>query len=67
MSVTNKLKELRHDRRLNQIEFAEYLGLTQYQYNRYENQRQQPTLEGAIRIAQKLGMPVEHIFLMDMQ
>lgn len=65
--VKNKLKDLRHDRRMTQVEFAAHLGLTQYQYNRYELQRQQPTLEGALRIAQKLDMPVEHIFYMDMQ
>lgn len=67
MSVKNRLKELRHDRRMNQTEFAEFLGLSQHQYNRYELQRQQPTLEGALRIAEKLKMPVEQIFYLDRQ
>lgn len=65
--VKNRLKELRHDHRMNQVEFAEFLGLSQYQYNRYELQRQQPTLEGALRIAEKLNKPVEQIFYLDKQ
>jgi len=67
MAVKNRLKEIRHDRRMNQIQFAEFLGVAQYQYNRYELQRQQPTLEMALRIAEKLNMPVEQIFYLDRQ
>jgi DNA-binding XRE family transcriptional regulator len=50
---------------MNQTEFAAYLGISQYQYSRYENGKQAPTLEGAIVISQKLVMPVEHIFYLD--
>ena len=67
MAVKNRLKEIRHDHRMNQVEFANYLGLSQYQYNRYELQRQQPTLEGALKISEILGMPVEKIFYLDKQ
>ena len=67
MAVKNRLKEIRHDHRMNQVEFANFLGLSQYQYNRYELQRQQPTLEGALKISEILGMPVEKIFYLDKQ
>jgi DNA-binding XRE family transcriptional regulator len=67
MAVKNRLKEIRHDYRMNQVEFAQFLGISQYQYNRYELQRQQPTLEGALMIAEKLNKPLEHIFYLDKQ
>lgn len=65
--LRNRLKEIRHDHRMNQVEFAQHLGLSQYQYNRYENQKQQPTLEGALLLAEKLGVLVEQIFYVDRQ
>jgi len=67
MAVKNRLKEIRHDRRMNQIQFAEFLGVAQYQYNRYELQRQQRTYDMALRIAENLNMPVEQIFYLDKQ
>ena len=47
---------------MNQVEFAEFLGLSQYQYNRYENQARQPTLEIALQISAKLNRTVNEIF-----
>ncbi|MDR6555419.1 helix-turn-helix domain-containing protein [Paenibacillus qinlingensis] len=63
--LKNRLKDIRHDKRMNQTEFAAYLSITQHQYNRYENNKQAPTLEGALLISQRLSMPVEHIFYLD--
>ena len=65
MAVKNRLKELRHDNRMNQVEFADFLGLQQQQYNRYENQVRQPTLEIALKISIKLGKSVNEIFFLD--
>jgi len=47
---------------MNQKEFAAYLGLSAWQYNRYEKQAIQPSLEVALNIAEKLKIPVEQIF-----
>jgi putative transcriptional regulator len=65
--VKNRLKEIRHDHRMNQLEFAAFLGIGQSQYNRYELQQRQPALEIALEIAEKIGRPVEHIFYLDRQ
>jgi putative transcriptional regulator len=62
MPISNHLKELRHDHRMNQKEFAEFLGISVYQYNRYENQTRQPTLEAALHISEKVQRPVNEIF-----
>ncbi|MFE4524019.1 helix-turn-helix transcriptional regulator [Cytobacillus firmus] len=62
MSVHNKLKDLRHDHRMNQTEFAELLGISVHQYNRYEKGARQPTLEIALQISEKVKRPVNDIF-----
>jgi putative transcriptional regulator len=62
MPVSNKLKDLRHDYRMNQTEFAGFLGLSIYQYNRYEKGARQPTLEVALQISEKVKRPVNDIF-----
>lgn len=62
MAVHNRLKELRHDHRMNQKEFAEFLGISVYQYNRYEKGVRQPTLEAALQISEKVNRPVNDIF-----
>ena len=52
MTVKNRLREIRHERYINtQKEMAQRLEIAQHQYNRYENQQVQPTLEQALRIA----------------
>jgi DNA-binding XRE family transcriptional regulator len=61
MVVRNHLKNLRHDHRMNQSEFAEFLGVNRQLYNRWENQATQPSLEWALRIAEKLGLYVEDV------
>ena len=66
MAIRNRLKTIRHELQINyQADMARMLGISQYQYNRYERQRAQPTLEVALRIARKLNLPVEYIFYLD--
>ncbi|WP_309225229.1 helix-turn-helix domain-containing protein [Paenibacillus sp. JMULE4] len=60
--MKNNLKDIRFEHRMNQIEFAEFLGLPQQQYNRYENQRTQPSLELALKISGKVNRPVNDLF-----
>jgi putative transcriptional regulator len=62
MSVVNNLKEIRHDYRMNQTEFASFLEISIHQYNRYEKQAIQPSLEIALKISQKVNRPVNEIF-----
>ncbi|MGF6950218.1 putative transcriptional regulator [Neobacillus sp. B4I6] len=62
MPVNNRLKDLRHDHRMNQTEFADFLGINIYQYNRYENGARQPTLEVALQISEKVKRTVNDIF-----
>lgn len=62
MAIKNKLKEIRHDYRMTQVEFAKYLGMKEPQYNRYEKQNSQPSLEKAIEISEKLNKTVNEIF-----
>jgi len=61
--VKNRLNEIRHELKLNtQKQMAELLGIRPEQYNRYERQITQPTLEVALQIAHNLNRPVESIF-----
>ncbi len=62
MKLKNRLKYWRHQKQMNQTEFAEWLGINKYQYNRYERQAAQPTLEIAWRIAEKLGIKIDDLF-----
>jgi putative transcriptional regulator len=62
MTVNNRLKDLRHDHRMNQTEFADFLGLSIHQYNRYERGARQPTLEIALQISEKVKRTVNDIF-----
>ena len=45
-----------------QQEMADFLGLKQQQYSRYENNSNQPSLAVALQIAKKLNRRVEDIF-----
>lgn len=62
MSVHNRLKEVRHDFRMTQTEFAAMLGVSVHQYNRYEKGASLPSLEVALRISEKVGRPVNELF-----
>ncbi|GIN39622.1 helix-turn-helix transcriptional regulator [Heyndrickxia oleronia] len=65
MAVTNRLKSFRHKYEMNQTEFAAFLGISHDQYNRYERNKRQPTLEIALKISDKLGRPVNDIFYIE--
>lgn len=44
-------------------DFAEFLGINNQQYSRYEVNKSQPTLETAYKIAKKLNIPIEELIL----
>lgn len=61
--VKNRLKEIRmKEYMMKQKDFAEFLQISVFQYNRYENQAMQPTLEIALKISEILNKNVMEIF-----
>ncbi|UWG96763.1 helix-turn-helix domain-containing protein [Dehalobacter sp. DCM] len=55
MTVKNRLRKIRLTMDITQTEMAQLLEVTQQQYNRYERQKTQPSLEIALRIEKKLN------------
>jgi putative transcriptional regulator len=62
--VRNNLKNIRYEHKMNQGEFAEFLGMAQSQYSRYERQKEQPSLETALKISEKINRSVNDICYM---
>jgi DNA-binding XRE family transcriptional regulator len=44
-----------------QQEFAEYLGIERWLYNRYENNKVQPNSENLLKICLKTGKRIEEV------
>lgn len=64
--MKNKLLEIRLKKGFKtQKEFAEFLGIRRVQYNKYENNKEQPTLEVLYKISLKLNIPMEDIIYLD--
>ncbi|NEZ47693.1 helix-turn-helix transcriptional regulator [Clostridium niameyense] len=62
MGIKNRLLQIRLDKGYKtQKEFAEFLEIKRVQYNKYENNKEQPTLETLYRISLKLDMKMEDI------
>jgi putative transcriptional regulator len=60
--IVNRLKQIRMKEYMQtQTEFAEMLEISIYQYNRYEHDIN-PSLEIALKIANKLNRDVKEIF-----
>lgn len=65
MAVTNNLRDIRFEMKLDQNDFALKLGVNPATYNRWEKNRQQPSLEWVMRIAKVTGKPVESFIMLD--
>lgn len=65
MSITNKLREIRMELKMEQNDFADFLGAKKPHYNKWERQHGQPSLEWAMRIAQKTQRPIESFIVLD--
>jgi len=63
--MKNKLKELRKQKNLRQEDLALKLGVTRQTINAVENNKYNPTLELAMKLAKLLGTPVEEIFQLE--
>ena len=62
LALRNKLKYWRHQKMMNQKEFAAFLEINQSQISRWELQKEQPSLESAFRISKKLQVLIEDLF-----
>ncbi|KGO12959.1 helix-turn-helix transcriptional regulator [Clostridium botulinum] len=66
MAIKNKLLDIRLSMGYKtQKEFAEFLEIRRVQYNKYENNKEQPTLEALYKISLKLNMKMENIIYLD--
>ena len=65
MKMRNKIKELRKQTGLRQEDMAKELGVTRQTINAIENNKYNPTLELAMKLAKLLKTPVEEIFELD--
>ncbi|WMJ79382.1 helix-turn-helix transcriptional regulator [Clostridium sp. MB40-C1] len=63
--MKNKIKQLRKQFGLRQEDMAKKLGVTRQTINAIENNKYNPTLELAMKLARLLKTPVEEIFELD--
>ncbi|HOB34706.1 MAG TPA: helix-turn-helix transcriptional regulator [Bacillota bacterium] len=61
--MKNKLRELRKERNLTQEELARILGVTRQTIIAIENNKYDPTLRLALKIARFFSVSVEEIFV----
>ncbi|MDY2734892.1 helix-turn-helix transcriptional regulator [Intestinibacter sp.] len=58
----NKLRELRHQKKMKQSEVAKIVGISQQAYSYFELGLSKPSLDTAKRIADFYKKPIEEIF-----
>ena len=63
--MKNCLRELRKQRGLTQDELAKALGVSRQTINAIENNKYNPTLELAMRLAKYVNIPVETLFTLE--
>ncbi|MDF3002211.1 MAG: putative transcriptional regulator [Bacillota bacterium] len=63
--MKNRIKELRKNLGLRQEDMASQLGVTRQTINAIENNKYNPTLDLAMKIAKLLELPVESVFLLE--
>lgn len=63
--MRNRVKEFRKQLKLTQDELAQKLDVTRQTINAIENNKYNPTLELAIKMAKFLDVSVEQLFFLD--
>ena len=63
--MKNKIRELRKELGFRQEDLAAKLGVTRQTINAIENNKYNPTLELAMKLAKFLNVRVEELFLVD--
>lgn len=62
MNVENKIREMRREKGLLQEQLAKKCGVSRQTINAIENNKYDPTLALAIKLAQELGTTVDELF-----
>ncbi|MEI5995003.1 helix-turn-helix transcriptional regulator [Candidatus Enterococcus mansonii] len=62
MKVHNRIKEIREQRKITQIQMATDLGVSRQTMNAIEKTKYNPSLELSLKIAHYFNKPVEEIF-----
>lgn len=63
--MKNRIRELRKKLGIRQEDVAKSVGVTRQTINAIENEKYNPTLELAIRLAKLLNTTVEELFILD--
>ena len=63
--MKNKIKELRKSLKIRQEDLAKEMSVTRQTINAIENEKYNPTLELAIKLAKFLNTTVEELFFLD--
>lgn len=63
--MNNRIKELRKIKNITQEELAQILSVTRQTINAIENNKYNPTLELAMKLAKLLGVHVDELFIME--
>ena len=63
--MKNRVKEMRKERGLTQDELAKALKVSRQTINAIENNKYNPTLELAMKLAKYIRLPVEVLFIPD--
>lgn len=63
--MKNKIRSLRKEKGLRQEDVANLLGVTRQTIIAIENDKYNPTLELAMRLARLLGVTVEEVFILN--
>ncbi|MEG2094106.1 MAG: helix-turn-helix transcriptional regulator [Lachnospiraceae bacterium] len=63
--MKNHIKELRKNRNLRQEDLAQKLGVSRQTIIAIENDRYNPTLELAMKLARELNITVEKLFVLE--
>ena len=63
--MKNRLRELRKEKSMTQDELAKALKVSRQTINAIENEKYNPTLELAMKLARYIKIPVEQLFLLD--
>lgn len=61
--MENKIRELRKARKLSQDELAKLCGVTRQTIHAIENNKYDPTLSLAFKLAKELGRTVDELFV----
>lgn len=65
MAIKNTLRDIRFDMKMDQNDFADFLGVSRTLYNRWERNNAQPSLEWAIKISNKTNRPIQDFIQVD--